>query len=177
MPRHPKNPPRNTRAALSTHRPPPRLPSVLPQRRGTITKTWPRVASVLGLVTLLSGCSHISEVHYFKSKTGNPPNFYRLRITGSSFLSSSRYVSGYFDEQAVNNYFGEFSQPTNGQFGSPATNTQQIVPIDGGAQEGTILLLLLSANSDAIADQIGAIAKSTDTANLIGGLLDRKSVV
>ncbi|HLX72309.1 MAG TPA: hypothetical protein VKV04_22040 [Verrucomicrobiae bacterium] len=134
---------------------------------------WRPLALAVALVILLPGCSSFYEVHYFKSKNSDPPNFYRLRISGDTLFSSSRYISGYFDEQAVNNYFSEFSQPTNGQFGVCTTNTEQVVPIDGnGNKQGTILLLMLSANSDAIADQIGAIAKTSDAANSIGALLN-----
>ena len=59
---------------------------------------------------LLSGCASFEEEHYFMtrdSETGEPVNFFRLSVSGGSELSSSRYVSGYYDEAAVDLFFNE----------------------------------------------------------------------
>ena len=71
------------------------------------------------IVLLLSGCmSSFSERHFFKSEDayGNPVNYYKLSVSGKNFLSSTRYLSGYFDEKAVDAYFNQFSQPDKGLF-------------------------------------------------------------
>jgi hypothetical protein len=61
-----------------------------------------------------------NERHYLRSSArdsnGVPQNFYRVDVSGSTFLSSSRYISGYFDEDAVDIYFAEFVQPKNASF-------------------------------------------------------------
>src|SRR4051794_298126 len=68
----------------------------------------------------LAGCASVfDEKHFFKSKAvdaqGQPVNYYRVEVKGTTMLSSSRYISGYFDESAVDRYFNECSQPACGQ--------------------------------------------------------------
>jgi hypothetical protein len=119
---------------------------------------------ICGLIALLlAGCmSRFSERHFFKSEDayGNPVNYYKLSVSGANFLSSTRYLSGYFDEKAVDAYFNQFSQPDKGLFeGTIKAEGTNIRPVDDvlGTRK---LVLLLSSNSDAIAQQIGQFANN-----------------
>ena len=72
------------------------------------------------LMSSAVGCaSYINETHYFRSYTEDkdhvPNNYYKVVVDGYTFGSSARYLAGYFDETAVDSYFSEFSQPTNGK--------------------------------------------------------------
>lgn len=117
--------------------------------------------AMLGLLS--TGCmSSFSEKHYFKSEDahGNPVNYYRLNVSGKNFLSSSRYLSGYFDEKAVDAYFSQFSQPDKGVFNGEIKSEGNSVKPLSDALKGRQLVLLLSSNSDAIAQQIGQFANN-----------------
>ena len=126
-----------------------------------MNKALPLVSSLL--LSLLTGCmSSLSESHFFKSEDayGNPVNYYRLKVSGKNFLSSTRYLSGYFDETAVDAYFNQFSQPDKGLFdGTIKTGGTDVKPLEN-ALSGRKLVLLLSSNSDAIAQQIGQFANN-----------------
>lgn len=155
--------------------------------------------SSLAFTAFSTGCSTASkETHYYRavSEDGTVKNYYKLDISSSSELASSRFVSGYFDEQAVNQYFSEVTggkqtlpgtTGTNSQAqGKPATITDTAIsPKDvdskaariepaGPGRNGTKLVLLLSSNSDAIANEIGAIADGQQISNLVGQILTRE---
>src|SRR6266404_2610957 len=61
--------------------------------------------------SLVSGCATaFKESHYYQSvnpKTNKVTNYYRLTVKGYAAMSSARYVSGYYDERAVDLYFNE----------------------------------------------------------------------
>jgi hypothetical protein len=136
---------------------------------------------LLGLILiglLLTSCSNIREVHYFKDKiteksdapTKTIANYYKVEIRGYSFLSSSRYLSGYFDQSAINLYFNEFTQPEDGKlFGN---NPQ------GGLtnETGNELVLILSTNAKAISDQIGNISKNQVILNSAASLIQEDKI-
>lgn len=129
--------------------------------------------TALGCGLLLVSCSTINEVHYFKDKineTSDTPtktvaNYYKVQIKGYSFLSSSRYVSGYFDQNAINLYFNEFAQPEKGKLFEKSP--------DGGFtnETGNELVLILSTNAKAISDQIGNISKNQVILNSAASLV------
>ena len=137
--------------------------------------------SIVLLVCLfgLAGCASIRETHYFKSDAtpGQTPNFFRLDISGSTGLSSARYLSGYFDEDVVNQYFNEIGQPEKGRLVPVAQPPKDSTGVSGSANQSNhgpsdaknpALILLLSGNSDEIANQLGALAQSQDfTASLV----------
>ncbi len=154
------------------------------------------VAMVMLAIFSFGCASTFHEAHYFKSGTASAsviPNYYRLTVKGYSWLSSSRYISGYFDEDTLNTYFNEYTQPAGaaitpskkppvtkapaeGQNTSssepaakaPAAENQNTEPV---AKElrGKRLIMILSSNSDEIATQIGALAASKQfTASLVG---------
>lgn len=117
------------------------------------------------VMLLLAGCvSRFGERHYFKSEDGQgaPVNYYRVTVKGGTFLSESRYLSGYFDEAAVDAYF---SQASAGK-GFPSAGKGKVQSVDESLRDRK-LVLILSANSDAMAGEIGQIA---DNAALMGGL-------
>jgi hypothetical protein len=72
---------------------------------------------------LLGACSTFNERHFFKSPGANgaPPNYFRLDISGSVNFSSARYVSGYYDEAAVDLMFNELKSPTVAADQKPAS--------------------------------------------------------
>ncbi|WP_284653279.1 hypothetical protein [Flavobacterium terrisoli] len=128
-------------------------------------KTKTIIGILLIAMGVLSSCSSFNEVHYFKDKVGSKPgevtkvsNYYRVKICGYSFLSSSRYVSGYFNQDAINLYFNEFTQPENGALGQTRTtdNVKSLVT----NEDGNELVLVFSTNAKAISSQIGNIAKN-----------------
>lgn len=125
-----------------------------------------------------TSCSSIKETHYFKDKmttdnnaTDIVPNYYKVDIKGGTFLSSSRYISGYFDQSAINLYFNEFTQPENGQlFGSEPSKSTFV------NEEGKELVLILSTNAKAVSDQIGTIAKNQVVLNSAAAIIQKDKV-
>lgn len=117
----------------------------------------------LCLCIAVTGCSSsFSEKHYFKSADaqGHPINYYRISVSGNTFLSSSRYLSGYFDEKAVDAYFDQMAQPEKALFKEQAgTDGGTVQPLSSSLKNRK-LVLLLSSNSDTIAQQIGQFANN-----------------
>lgn len=115
------------------------------------------------LCVVSTGCSSsFSEMHYFKSADaqGNPINYYRISVSGNTFLSSSRYLSGYFDEKAVDSYFDQIVQPEKALFrDQTSTDGGNVQPLSANLKNRK-LVLLLSSNSDTIAQQIGQFANN-----------------
>lgn len=131
--------------------------------------------ALLFSVLFLSGCySQFKEVHYFKDKLKPFPNYYKLRISGFTFLASSRYLSGYFDENAVNEYFNEFTQKDNGRlFEKDEKQDKSLEPLSPSLKDKR-LVMMLSSNSDAIATQIGSLVETQQTMDALGQLLNRE---
>ncbi len=120
------------------------------------------------------GCHAVNRDRYFlqsSSKPGEEPNYYRVTVRGRAVASQARYVSGFFDEKAVEEYFGEFSQPKGGKFFTESEPVDD-EPIDPRLEHRS-LVLLLSANSDAVAGQIGALAENEQVMDALGGLLGK----
>lgn len=129
----------------------------------------------LGIAVLTISCQSIREMHYFRDRAGNPPNYYRLQIRGHAFLTSSRYLSGNFDEEAVNYYFGEIAQPKDAKFETnkpTQPSSQGIVPV-GAEGENKKFVLLLSSNSDAISSAFGNFVESKETQKELARILNR----
>lgn len=118
---------------------------------------------------LFLSCSSFSEVHYFKDRLKPTSNYYKVEIKGHTMLSSSRYVSGYYDRGAVQAYFGELSQPAKGKF----------IPLEENDERRTgqkELVLLLSTNSDAIASSIGNLVKSKSVVNSLTLIVNKDKI-
>lgn len=127
-----------------------------------------RFVLLFGLILLLTSCQSAKELHYFKE--GN--NYYRLRIKEKAWLSSSRYLSGYFEEASVDRYFGELRRPDSTKL------VTVIEPSDGENtnprdKNNSKLVLILSTNSEAIAEQISALSKNEETLELIARLANK----
>lgn len=125
---------------------------------------------------LLFGCTaSVRESHYFvTSKRVNdetiPVNFFRVDVKADSQMSNARYISGFYDENAVNLFFSEvgsgkdqskdfFPLEKNTTTDSKNNTTSSIDPKENGA-----FVMIMSTNADAIAGSIEAFADN-ETAN------------
>jgi hypothetical protein len=134
------------------------------------------------LVAVASSCTTFNETHYFKDKIGaeegqtknKVSNYYRVKIKGYSFFSSSRYVSGYFNQDAINLYFNEIKQPENAKlFNTPKDCEGKPVLTN---EDGNELVLVLSTNAKAITEQIGNIAKNQTILNSIAQITQKEKI-
>jgi hypothetical protein len=136
---------------------------------------------LLFLTLTTIGCaSAFQEQHFFKvvSTDHRIVNYYRVTVWGGTFLSSSRYIAGYYDQGTLDAYFNTFTQPTTfptsaaapapAQAAASATTVQ---PLSSETGQGNHLVLLLSSNSDAIAEGLGAISQSGQVASSLGALV------
>lgn len=113
--------------------------------------------------TLLTfSCQSARETHFIKEDK----NYYRIRIKEFAFLSSSRYMSGYYDEKAVDNYFGEIQRPDS---------TAKIINLNCN-NPNSKLLLILSTNSNTVSDQVGALADNERTLEIIARLSNKDKI-
>jgi 3D (Asp-Asp-Asp) domain-containing protein len=135
------------------------------------------------IMILFTSCSTFSEVHYFKdrvtsSTTGDVnvvPNYYKVNISGYSLLSSSRYVSGYFDQNAIDLYFNETVQPENAKLQNTkidSDNNKALITNEIGNE----LVLVLSTNAKAVTEQIGNIAKNQTILNSLAQLTQKDKI-
>lgn len=123
-----------------------------------------RIILFISVALLLGGCVTFREAHLFKDNTPGIPNYYKLHISGYSLFGKTKFVSGYFDEKAVEEYFGEFDQPDNYNF----VKAETLDSVNGEEKETELvgelknkkLVMILSTNSKAVSDQIGAIAEN-----------------
>jgi hypothetical protein len=91
-------------------------------------------------------------------------------------------VSGYYDESILDSYFNTMSQPTDAAV-VPVAKTTRDGGGEGGDASGKVktepltedsrrkLVLLLSTNSDQIAQGLGALARSNEVASALGNLV------
>ncbi|MEO1097581.1 MAG: hypothetical protein AAFX57_07485 [Bacteroidota bacterium] len=122
----------------------------------------------LFLIVTLFSCQSSRELHYFKQGD----NYYRLRINQAAIFSSSRYMAGYYDERAVDNYFGEISRPDSAK----VANAKLETVTDAEISKHKKLILLLSTNADVVADQISNFAQNEETLELIARLANKDKV-
>lgn len=141
----------------------------------------PYAITVLALA-FLSGCSsgRLSESYHFPgTRRGEVVNYYRVDVQGHVCGDKLRYISGFFDESALNRYFDTFAQPENGLLLGETAKAKSEDETSGASSKdekrdpdpqgkGRKLVLLLSQNSEAIAEQIGAIAQSEALATVVG---------
>ncbi|MEN1706433.1 MAG: hypothetical protein AAGJ54_13095 [Planctomycetota bacterium] len=143
-----------------------------------------RAATVSAAVTLitLSGCGSgkISERYHFPGvRDGEVVNYYRVDVEGRVEGTQLRYVSGFFDEDALNRYFNTFSQADNGtliSYNDPEPNPE--VSVAAGEERdpdpqklNRKLVMLLSQNSEVVADEIGGLAQSEAFATVVSRLI------
>ena len=138
-----------------------------------ISKKYSVVSVCLCLfsIVILLSCQSGRELHYFKEG----PNYYRLKIKEYAFLSSSRYVSGYFDEVAVDKYFGEIYRADSLTFISEPSKAKTDSTYESALkkEKSSKLVMILSTNSDVVAEQIGSLAKNEETLELMARLANK----
>jgi hypothetical protein len=133
---------------------------------------------LLLLAILLGGCAAtIHETHFLPSyapgddRQVNPVNFFRLKVDGTASFTNARYLSGFYDERAVDLFFNEIKAPTNQKLfdenvkppGQTANEAfKPLTPTTDGAY-----VLILSTNADSIANAIGSFAESQVVADAL----------
>ena len=149
--------------------------------------------SIFGLLVVLSTCScgtSFKESHYFTSATSQadferPRNFFRVNVDGWAAFSAARYVSGYYDERAVDLFFNEVKTVDAqegviirplfpGEVPEPFTG-DKIRPLSPAEGKGA-LVMILSTNADAVADAIGNFAEGQAAAAAISNLVNRDEI-
>lgn len=144
-------------------------------------------ASVLITSLLSAGCvTSFGEEHFYQLKdpnTGKVTNYFRLTVDGYASMSSARYVSGYYDERAVDMFFNELKiKPTS----STASSTGELF-VDGQTNPGTTgkitplspsnangaLVMILSTNASSVTNTIGQFAEGQVVAEAVSNLANR----
>jgi hypothetical protein len=145
-------------------------------------------ATLLLFTLLVAGCASFHEEHYFVARdgSGTPVNFLRVRVNGNTGLSRMRYVSGYYDERAVDLYFNEVKNApdtaTSGEIPplfslsqkNPGTE-MNITPLTPAEGHGS-LLMIFSSNPNSVANTIGQFAESQQAADAITNLINHQKV-
>jgi hypothetical protein len=134
------------------------------------------------IMIMFASCSTIRDEHYFKDKVNtnsdlpskSVSNYYRVKIRGYSFLSSSRYLSGYFDQNAINLYFNEISQPENAKLFSMTKKGKDSTVVTD--ETGKELVLVLSTNSKAFTNKIGGIVKNQTMLNSLAHIKQESKI-
>ncbi len=158
-------------------------------RRGP---AWIFLAGLISL-GLGAGCSTFRDTHYFRSfneATGESSNYFRLEISGGAKFSSARYVSGYYDERAVDLFFNELRvgpvvEASGNSPGSnkealftgipvPSNTTEKIKPLDPTTHGAFVMIL--STDASAVANAIGQFSESNVVAESITNLVNRDKI-
>jgi len=134
---------------------------------------------LLGIfLVMFVSCQVAHEIHFFKSGK----NYYRIIINESSFASKARYMSGFYDEAAVDRYFSEMSQPIE-KDSTKASDVAFINPVASASSQDKVKLdsnkqfvMILSSNSNAISEQIGAFAENDQILNSIASLSNKGKI-
>ena len=132
--------------------------------------TYSIIIGLLGCVFL--SCQTGREFHYFRQGS----NYYRVQVREWAFLSSSRYTSGYFDETALDNYFGQIHR-------SDSTGNLQALSLQKAGKDSnnvvptnTKLVMILSTDASQVADQIAAFAQNEQTLDMLARLANKDVV-
>ena len=135
----------------------------------------------------IGGCTSFSEDHFFESRareSGKTTNYFRVRVSGSASLSKARFVSGYYDERAVDLFFNETklaggevtNVPVVFESGQDNPGTDEVIkPLTPSAQHGS-LVMLLSTNARDVAAAIGQFAENQLVADAITNIVNRDVV-
>ncbi len=144
-----------------------------------------RSVAIPAAAVLLCGCSSgkLNERYHFPGiRDGRVVNYYRVDVEGRVKGTQLRYLSGFFDEDALNRYFNTFSQPDGGallSWTNVKEDGEQANDLIGSSENrdadpqgrGRKLVLLLSQNSEAVAEQIGSIAQSEAFATIVSRIV------
>lgn len=145
--------------------------------------TWTMLSCTVASL-FLSGCvATIKEDHYWQAldANGEPTNYFRLSVRGQATMSSARYVSGYYDERAVDLFFNELkvnpTQPSDTDTLFEAdlldnTGENEIKPLLPGEQDGAYMLIL-STNASSVTNTVGQFAENQVVADAVTNLVNR----
>ncbi len=136
----------------------------------------------------LAACgTRIKEKHYFASFNDTadgkrePAQFFRLNLEGCTWLSNTRYLTGYFDERAVSLFFNEIKAPANQKLfddsmvlPGAATGTK-LTPLSPVPENGAFVLIM-STNADSVASAIGSFAESQAVADALTRIVNRDRI-
>lgn len=145
-----------------------------------------RLAVLVAVVATVGCATRFKETHFFQSidqATNRPTNYYRLKVSGYGAMSSTRFVSGYYDERAVDLFFNEVKvAPTaDGANGTQTIfvdnqkspgSTDIIKPLDPTTQHGAFVMIL-STNASSVSRTIGQFAENQVVADAITNLANR----
>jgi hypothetical protein len=140
--------------------------------------------AAIAVLALLTSCSSFRETHYFRSedaRTGKPVNYFRVTVDGSSFWTKSRYISGYYDERAVDLFFNETKSDNSDDvkkiFVAEQTApgaTDKIIPL--APQQNGAFLMIFSTNAKAVTDALGQFAESQVVADAVTNIINRGQI-
>lgn len=134
---------------------------------------------------LLGGCTAaVMDRHHFATvdpQTNQIINIFRVTVHGNAEMANVRYISGFYDQRAVDLFFNETRSgalppdlqsvgidPIFRTCPAPATEeclagqARQLrtVPIGGSPTDQGAFVMILSSNADAVAGTIGAFAEN-----------------
>jgi len=144
---------------------------------------------LLSLILGIAGCAtQFGEDHYFQSlqvdpitNQSTPTNYYRLRVSGYAAFCGARYVSGYYDERAVDLFFNEIKLQPTGKDDTrilfsenlKSTNSQEVIkPLTPNEQHGAFVMVL-STNASAVTNAIGQYAQNQIVADAVTNLANQ----
>jgi hypothetical protein len=135
------------------------------------------------IAAFLGGCAaNIHETHYFATinrATNEPVNFFRITVNGNVEMLNARFVSGYYDERAVDLFFNEAKAKDFGPiFGrlacdpakpddckAKANDAYKVIPVGNAGSDQGAFVMILSTDATAITDTIGGLAENEAVLN------------
>ena len=102
-------------------------------RRGGLMRV---VLAGLGVLAIAGCGTSFRENHYFSSASDNPSregktNYFRVTVDGWAAFSAARYVSGYYDERAIDLFFNEVKPAAPGVIIPPVFTGESAEPFTG----------------------------------------------
>lgn len=148
-----------------------------------------RILLVFAISVVIVGCgTSFRENHYFSSLSDaqvgdRKTNYFRVTVDGWAAFSAARYVSGYYDERAVDLFFNEVKPIPEGTIIAPLFPLQATEPFTGDQirpfspdQGKGALVMILSTNADTVAAAIGNFAEGQAAAAAISNLVNQEEV-
>jgi hypothetical protein len=160
------------------------LKSAISRHVGARTRWNAAVLLTAVLPLVFAGCvTTFHEDHFFQSvssRSGRATNYFRVRVDGQASLSTARYISGYYDERAVDLFFNEVKSSETLKLFEPDSvepgTTEKIKPLSPDDKNGA-LVMILSTNAKAVTDAIGQFAESQITADALTNLVNRRDIL
>ena len=121
-------------------------------------------------------------MQHFQSAAGpGQTNYFRVKVSGEAQTAKARYVSGFYDERALDLYFNEMKSSGTNDSGRLFKDTQtepggeSFKPLTPAAGRGS-LVMIFSTNPKAVTNTIGALAESRLNADALSNLLNKREV-